>query len=39
MTAKMQDYNHKLPTCIKGGEGGGTQSHTNQNLNSLQTTQ
>jgi len=40
MTANMQDYNNpKLPRCIKGGEGGWTQFHTNQELNTLLTTQ
>ena len=36
----MQDYNNpQLPSYIMGGEGGGMQSQTNQQLNAQLTTQ
>ena len=40
MTANMQDYsNPQLTRYVKGGELGGTQSQTNQQLNAPLTTQ
>ena len=40
LQTNKQDYNNaQLPRDVKGGEGGGKQSQTNQQLNAPQTTQ